>query len=198
MRYAAFDLSSKLGWGAWDGHASKPLLGTKTIVGWDYDSGTMLELYRKWLGDFLRIHRPQKVAIESWYIAPHMDGATIGKQIMLSGFTQWACKASGTPFHLVTAGQWRKTWYGSARRPEGNDWKLMAVNRCKALGWEAQDHNAAEAGGILDWLISEVGRETSTWRSEHVLMPEAFGVKGRRNPAITGADIDAAITGLGF
>jgi hypothetical protein len=181
MRYLALDLSSHTGWACWDGHTAKPLLGTKTLVGWNYDSGSMLELYRKWLGDFLRIHRPQMIGIESWYIPQHGDGATIAKQIMLSGFTQWAAKASGTPYKLITAGQWRKTWYGSSRRPEGNDWKLMAKDRCRKIGWDAVDDNAAEAGGLLDHLVTEYGKETPPWRSDHLLMPQAFGVKSRRH-----------------
>ncbi|MES2289311.1 MAG: hypothetical protein V4530_06185 [Pseudomonadota bacterium] len=197
MRYAAFDLSSKTGWGVWDGAREKPILGTKQIVGWDYDAGTMLELYRQWLGEFLRLHRPQRIALESWYIAPHLDGKTIGKQIMLSGFTQWACKAAKIPFHLVTAGQWRKTWYGSAALPQGNDWKLMASHRCRTIGWDAVDHNAAEAAGLLDHLITQYGRETPPWRSEHMLMPQAYGVK-RRGRALTGDDIEQAVGGLGL
>lgn len=205
MRYAALDLSSKTGFAVWDGHTAKPLLGTKQLVGWDYDSGTMLELYRKWLGDFLRIHRPQRMAIESWYIPQHnrpgeqfkIDAVTVAKQIMLSGFTQWACKAARIPFTLVTAGQWRKTWYGSARLPQGNDWKLMATDRCRQIEWPAVDHNAAEAAGLLDHLVTEIGKETPPWRSDNLLMPQAFGVK-RGGRVLTGVDIDDAITELGL
>jgi len=171
MRYAAFDISSKTGWGVWDGHAPQPTLGVKTIVGWDYDAGSMLELYRKWLGDFLRAYRPQRVGIEALFLAPHLDFPTIGKQVALVSFTQWACKAAGVPCSLIYAASWRKSWYGSARG-RTDDFKNMAVNRCLDLGWDAPDHNAAEAGGILDHLVTEIGKETPPWRSSHLLMPE--------------------------
>lgn len=165
MRIAALDLSSKTGFASWDGVSDKPVLGTKQIVGWQYDAGSMLELYRKWLGDFFAIHRPDVIAIESWYIAPHLDGATIGKQIMLSGFTQWACKAAKIRCHLVTSAQWRKHIYGSSRG-NGTDWKVRATQRCDHLGWTYQDHNSAEAGLILDWAVCTVAKMNPPWRDD--------------------------------
>lgn len=171
MRYAAFDISSKTGWGVWDGHAPQPTLGTKTIVGWDYDAGSMLELYRQWLGEFLRAHRPQRIGIEALFLGAHGDFVTIGKQVALVSFTQWAAKAAKIPCSLIYAASWRKSWYGSANG-RTDDFKNMAVNRCLDLGWNAVDHNAAEAAGVLDHLITEIGKETPTWRSTHLMMPE--------------------------
>lgn len=165
MRVAAFDISSRTGWAVHDGVRAQPILGTKQIVGWTYDSGTMLELYRKWLGEFLRVHRPQMVCIEGWYIAPHLDGETIGKQIQLVGFTQWAMKAANIPCHLVTAGQWRKHWHGTAAG-KGEWHKRKATRIGEALGWEGQDHNAFEAGGLLDYAITCIAKETTPWRDK--------------------------------
>lgn len=178
MRYAAFDLSSKTGWGVWDGHAPQPQLGVKPIVGWDYDAGSMLELYRKWLGDFLRAHRPQRIGIEAMFIAPHLDAPTIFKQVALVSFTQWAAKAAAIPCTLIYSASWRKTWYGSATG-RTDDFKIMAENRCRDLGWPAPDHNAAEAAGILDHLVTQIGKETPPWRSEHLFMPEPDRVRRR-------------------
>jgi Holliday junction resolvasome RuvABC endonuclease subunit len=164
MRFAALDLSSKSGWAAWDGQSPNPVLGTKQLVGWQYDAGSMLELYRKWLGDFFAIHRPDMIAVENWYIPPHMDATTIGKQIQLAGFTQWACKAAKIECHMVTSASWRKSWFGHARG-KTEDFKRRALHRCDELGWAYPDHNAAEAAGILDWLITQKARQMPPWRS---------------------------------
>lgn len=178
MRYAALDLSSHTGWGCWNGLAPQPTLGTKTIVGWSYDTGSMLELYRKWLGSFIAAYQPNMVAIESWYIPQHMDATTIGKQIAVSAFTQWALKKAGIEVHLVTSTSWRKSWYGTARG-KTEEFKRKAVDRCRQLEWPIDDHNSAEAAGLLDYLVTEIGRETPPWRSNHLFMPIESELKRR-------------------
>jgi hypothetical protein len=45
---------------------------------------------------------------------------------------------------------WRKHFLGKGNYP-GPIAKDMAVERCKLLGWDAPDHNAAEAAGIFEW-----------------------------------------------
>lgn len=169
MRAAALDLSSKTGWAVWNGSSGRPELGTKQLVGFQYDNGTMLELFRKWLGPWLRMHEPEIIFIERWLIAGHMDGTTIGKQIMLAGFTEWACKAAGIKTVLVTSAQWRKFCYGKASLAPGEDWKTKATGRCRHLGWEFPDHNAAEAGLILDWGLCTVGKVNPPWRDDLLL-----------------------------
>lgn len=168
MRVGALDLSSRTGWAAWSDPAARPTLGTKKLLGWDYDEASMLEFYRLWLGDWLRTFKPEIVAVERWFIAPHMDGATIGKQIMLAGFTMWALKSAGVKPCLVTSAEWRKHAFGSSRN-NGTDWKRRAMQRCDFLGWDAIDHNAAEAGLILDWAIVQKAKKNPPWRDD-VLM----------------------------
>lgn len=169
MRVAALDLSSRTGWAVWNGSAGRPMLGTKKLVGWDYDEGDFLEFYRLWLGDFLRVHQPELIAIERWFLPEHADGKTIGNQIGLSYFTRWACKAARIKSVYVTAAQWRKHAFGSAAN-NGTDWKRRATQRCDHLGWEYSDHNAAEAGLILDWAIVTVAKHNPPWRDD-MLMP---------------------------
>lgn len=163
MRYGALDISSKTGWAVWDGHTARPFLGRKTLVGWSYDSGSMLEFYRLWLGDFIRIHRPDIVAVEGWIIAAHLDATTIGKQIQLAGFTEWAMKKAGIRCIPVAAATWRKTFHGTGRA-SGDEFKTWAKKRCDILGWEYEDDNAAEAGGLLHHAITQIGRENPPWR----------------------------------
>lgn len=169
MRAIALDLSSKTGWAAYDGKSPAPVLGTKQIVGWQYDAGSMLELYRKWLSDFVKIHQPEIVFIEGWFIAPHLDGLTIGKQVALVSFTQWAMKAAGIPCHIFTVAQWRKGYFGSAAG-KADYFKRKACYYCEQLGWAYPDHNAAEAAGILDYGLTSKARITPPWRSHEIFI----------------------------
>lgn len=169
MRFAALDISSRTGWAAWDGTSPAPVLGTKQLVGWQYDAGTMLELYRKWLGDFLQIHRPDAMFIEGWFIAPHLDAVTIGKQVALVSFTQWALKAARIPSYIFTVAEWRKGYFGSAKG-KAEQFKRKAMHYCDEMDWAYPDHNAAEAAGILDHGICKIGRVTPPWRSHPVFL----------------------------
>lgn len=182
MRLAAFDLSSNTGIAVWDGVAGRPTLFTKKLVGWDFQPADFLELWRVYLGDFLKTYRPQAVMIESWYIPQHqsvdpvtgersgfkIDGKTVGNQVGLSYFTQWALKASGCKVHMVTAAQWRKHAFGSSRN-NGTDWKVRAKNRCQYLGWDYKTDNDAEAALILDCLATSVLGLKTPWRDDMLL-----------------------------
>lgn len=169
MRAAALDLSSKTGWAAHDGASPLPVLGTKPIVGWGYDAGSMLELYRKWLSDFVKIHRPEVMFIEAWFIAPHLDAVTIGKQVALATFTQWAMKTAGIPTHLITVNAWRNGYFGSAAG-KADYFKRKAMRYCDELGLQYPDHNAAEAMGILDHGLVSIARVMPPWRKHPVFL----------------------------
>lgn len=169
MRAVALDLSSKSGWAAWDGQSPNPVLGTKPIVGWAYDAGTMLELYRKWLSDFIKIHRPEVMFIEAWFIAAHLDATTIGKQVALATFTQWAMKTAGVRTHLITVNSWRKSYFGHAGG-KAEYFKRKAMLYCDELGWAYPDHNAAEAAGILDHGLMVICRQQPPWRTHPVFL----------------------------
>jgi Holliday junction resolvasome RuvABC endonuclease subunit len=163
VRVAAFDISSKLGWAAWDGAAPNPVLDTKTLVGFQYDAGTMLELYRKWLGPWLKAYQPELLVIEAWIVAGHGDASTAAKLILLSGFTQWACHTQGIRSVLVPAATWRKTVFGSARGKSA-EFKAKAMARAKHYGWHDIDNNAAEAGLILEYAAMTLVKVTPPWK----------------------------------
>lgn len=179
MRAAALDLSSRTGVATWDGRAGRPLLSTKKLVGYDYAIEDTLELWRVWLGDFIKTHRPELVIIEEFVVAlyddakdperrPQVNGQAILRLAGLSTFTRWACKKAGAKVAVVTAAQWRKHAFGSARN-NGTDWKQRARQRCDYLGWEYPDHNAAEAGLILDWGLCAIGKVNPPWRDDSLM-----------------------------
>lgn len=180
MRVGALDLSSKTGHAAWNGTAERPVLGTKTLVGWQYDVGTMLEFWRRWLGDWIRTHQPEYVAVEAPFIPDHGGGDVILKQAGLFAFTMWAFKSANIRAEQVHSASWRKHFIGCGmldrrdsrvQRGEkpGEAMKRLAVMRARALGWDFPDHNAAEAGGILTWAINERLQLAAPWRDQGLL-----------------------------
>ena len=162
VRIAAFDISSKLGWAAWDGAAPRPVFDMKPVVGFQYDAGSMLELYRKWLGTWLRAYQPELLVIEAWIVAAHGDADTSAKLIQLSGFTQWACKTLGVATVLVPASTWRKEVYGTGRGTSA-EWKRKAKERVRSYGMSPPDDNAAEAVLILEYAIKRYGKTVAPW-----------------------------------
>lgn len=176
MRAAALDLSSRTGVAVWDGVSAIPRLQTKKITGYDFAVEDMLEFWRVWLLDFLKANRPELVAIEENVIQvyhdkedpnsrPSVNGQSVFRLCALSGFTRWACKKAGARIVCPTPNQWRKHAFGSARH-NGTDWKQRARQRIDYLGWEADSHDAAEAGLILDWALCAVAKVNPIWRDD--------------------------------
>lgn len=166
MRSAAFDLSSLSGVARWDGVSDKPVLFKKSIIGWDGPIDEMLEGWRRWLGKFFEAHDPQLIGIEGMAMGSHGDAKTIEKQAMLAGMLIWACGVSGRPYYRYAPSTWRKEFIGFGQKPKTvhDDWKVLARKRCKALDWDYQnDHNAAEAGGVLVCMLNK-HRIATPWR----------------------------------
>jgi hypothetical protein len=183
MIYAALDLSSHSGWACWCSDTGRLRYGTKHLVGWEYDAASRLEFWRVWLNDWFKIHDPELIGIEGWILAAHNDAVTLGRQIALNEFTHWVIKRRGARSTSIAAGTWRKTWYGSAHRPANCDWKHMAIDRVKAMGfappddnpsWLLSDHNTAEAIAILDNLIHAKGKHIPPWRDHAIFSRKAL------------------------
>lgn len=173
MKVAAFDLSSQTGWAVWDGVSAIPTLGKKRVLHWDRDEGIMLEHWRQWLGRFLREHAPEAVAVEAPALGNHTDAPTIYRQAMIRGFVLWGCHQLQIPTYSIPPSSWRKSFIGFGRIPKGTGqtWKVLACKRCTALGWEYPDHNAAESGGVLNHLVTEILGITPPWAGDRLSLP---------------------------
>jgi hypothetical protein len=175
MRCAGFDLSSQSGVGVWDGNSPAPQLFPKRVLYWDRDAGEMLETWRKWIGRFFAEHDPEVIAVEAPVAGGHGDLVTMNRQAKIAGMLEWACHVKGVPLHIIQPGTWRKSFIGfGARGKRVNvDWKRLAKQRCKALGWDHHgDHNVAEAGGVLNHLIIEILGLSPPWKvSDSLILP---------------------------
>ncbi|MCC8963733.1 hypothetical protein H8A95_15795 [Bradyrhizobium sp. Pear76] len=119
--------------------------------------GELIGLYARaveWMASQLRDEPPDLVAIERVVPPSGAKGftnhettmITIGLFGILCGITH--CK--GITLVPAAISTWRKHFIGKGNYP-GEVAKRMSVDRCRVLGWDAPDHNAAEAAGIWDW-----------------------------------------------
>lgn len=173
MSFLAFDLSKTTGIGYWDGTSPNPELTRTTVVAWDRGAGEMLELWRCYLGRLFADRQPISVGIEGGVFAGHSDGATMAKQAQIAGSVQWVCHVKKVPCHVIGQGTWRKSFIGFGRALKGMDdvdWKALAKRRCDWLGWDYhRDHNEAEAGGVLDNLVTKIHGCVPPWRAASFL-----------------------------
>lgn len=107
-----------------------------------------------WMATRLRDEPPDLVVIERVVPPSGAMGFTnhdttmtsIGLFAILCGIVH--CKS--IRLELAPISTWRKNFLGKGNYP-GKVAKQMAVDRCKLLGWDAPDNNAAEAAGIWSW-----------------------------------------------
>ena len=107
-----------------------------------------------WMATKLRDNPPDLVVIEKPVPPSGAFGhtnhdttlITIGMFGILCGIVH--CKS--IRLEIAPISTWRKHFIGKGNHP-GPIAKGLALRRCALLGWDAADHNAAEAGGIWDW-----------------------------------------------
>lgn len=132
-----------------------PRLKTINFRGKDKDDLTELYGYATlWMATKLRDNPPDLVVIEK-PVPPsaafgHTNAdttlITIGLFAIFCGIVH--CKS--IRLEIAPISTWRKHFIGKGNH-NGVIAKRLSLERCALLGWEAEDHNAAEAGGIWDW-----------------------------------------------
>jgi hypothetical protein len=107
-----------------------------------------------WMATKIRDDKPDLVAIEqpvppssAWGKTNHQTSMiTIGLFGIMCGIVH--CK--NIRLEIAPIQTWRRHFIGKGNHP-GTIAKDLALQRCDLIGWEAPDHNAAEAAGIWDW-----------------------------------------------
>ncbi|QOZ25311.1 hypothetical protein [Bradyrhizobium sp. CCBAU 51753] len=108
----------------------------------------------EWMATRLRDDPPDMVVIERAVPPSGAQGftnhdttmITIGMFGIFAGIT--ACK--GVRLEFASINTWRKHFLGTAKLKRAEA-KKAAIDRCRLLGWDAEDDNQADAAGIWDW-----------------------------------------------
>lgn len=122
--------------------------GKNDELTWIYGRATL------WMATKLRDDPPDLVVIEK-PVPPsaafgHTNHDTSMITIGMFGIFCGIVHCKSIRLEIAPISTWRKCFLGKGNYP-GNVAKQMCVDRCKLLGWDAPDHNAAEAAGILEW-----------------------------------------------
>ncbi|WP_146620019.1 hypothetical protein [Acuticoccus sediminis] len=91
---------------------------------------------------------------EAWQRGGKSNAKTREALTKIQGMLEELGVATRTPVEFVAVGTWRKHFLGIGKVGRGKkapNWKHLAVQRCRQLGWSPKDHNEAEALAILDY-----------------------------------------------
>lgn len=151
MNLMALDLSKSTGWAFARGW-STPSFGVKEFPrnrgDYEVPLGTVLRLFREWLLDMIALHRPDKLLYEAPIIS---GGGDLYKHMVLLGMaamTECVCDEAGIDCYQESSATIRKHFIGVGRGKSA-DLKDAVGYRCRQLGWQVSDHNAADALAAL-------------------------------------------------
>lgn len=112
-----------------------------------------------WIAERLQVSRPELVVIEAPPPAGAMHGntnanavaTTLGLWAVLSG----CCRCKGIRVRSANIARVRKHFIDQGHLP-GQEAKRRVMRMCRALGWEAPNHDAADAAAVWSWAVTQV------------------------------------------
>jgi len=177
MRIIGLDPSKRsTGLAGWDGESSHPVILSKqlgcklTLPGEAFARlhGVMDDLNMVIGGaDVIYCEEPLLPSA----IQRHTTFDTVLMAYGLFGHAQSFAVAKGIRFHAVHQMTWRKHFLGSMKRgTKKQQFKDLALERARQLGFRPRNDDEADAIGVMDWGC-EVERVIPPWRANEVLRP---------------------------
>lgn len=105
-------------------------------------------------------YQPDLIAIEAPVGGPKTSHFLVGLLACVEGMAEWM-NVPTEKYHIATV---RKHFLGYApnlrdfagsRSAQQKQVKALVVNRCRALGWKVDTHDAADAAAIWDYAMSQ-------------------------------------------
>lgn len=156
MRVLALDQSlTSTGFALFESGWEKPVCGVWSLAdslkhmdrGFVRIQQNIMSLHREGALDYIVYEQPIKRPTDK-----------LDKLIALYGLVahiRSLCAAVGIPYFVAGIDRWRSHFIPPA--PCTDDWKWLAVKRCRELGFDPENHDAAEACGILDYQLHVLG-----------------------------------------
>ena len=173
--YLGLDLSkTSTGFALWHEGLDKPICGTWELGASMTSPGTVFLRLHQRIHELQRVTEIGSVAYEK---PRHLDGFNVQSNaeshflaVGLAAHVESYCDAKRIgAVRQVNQATWRKHFIGKmARATRSDQFKAMAMARCRQLGIKPNKHDAAEAVGILDYLL-EIERVMPPWRRDEVL-----------------------------
>lgn len=151
-RVLALDLSSHTGW-AIDRPTGgeKPLSGVVDLPLDGDEYGRAFVAFEQFLCDAIAAHAPDAVAFEAPLMHRGSNFITTEQTVRLlfglAAITELVAHRSGLMAYEVNVATVKRHFAGNGRATKAD---MMA--RCRQLGWEVKDHNAADACAVWDFV----------------------------------------------
>ncbi len=175
----ALDIATHMGWALLDTDApDRPYLGSVRFPNDKGEIGRAAEALRQFLSDRHKMHGGiTDLVFEAQHVATgKIDINVVQRLLGLSGMAEWFAYRIDARCYSVAIGTWRKHAFGTGhlKREEA---KRMAMEQCRALGFDPSNDNEAEAFFILDYYVNlrnKFGAKIATpWRDNAFFNPTA-------------------------
>lgn len=152
-KFLALDLATRTGWALRSARTGEVQFGFEQLPpagGEDY--GRLFNSYRGWLRGMIAVDRPEWIYFERAMTNEHEGQSAAMILIGLAAMTLEIAYERKIPWKHIPASTVRKHFCGSgkAKKPD-------VGYRCRQLGHEVSDHNAADAIALLDYAEHKHG-----------------------------------------
>lgn len=111
-----------------------------------------------WIAERLKVDHPALVIVEAPIPAAAMNGNTNANTTALAfgllGAIAGCIRCKGIPVRRANIQRVRKHFIGRGNLP-GDEAKRRVAQQCRALGWDAPNHDAADAAAVWSWACSQ-------------------------------------------
>jgi hypothetical protein len=170
VRVLSLDLSKRsAGFGCWGPEDARPVSGAWTLGSEFTSPGRTYAKLHENMSDLNALNPIDAVFYEEPLDPRFLSGATNKETVaVLFGLAahaeSWADAMGCRVIRSVNQVTWRRHFLGPVGRPRGEngkkiavDWKSLAMDRCRALGFKPAKHDEAEALGVLDYACDTLG-----------------------------------------
>lgn len=177
----ALDIATTTGWAWHKRDLPRPLWGSERLPGGPHAVGQPADRLERLLRQLYIMLKPHggisHFFFEAQHLAKHGNVDVIYRLIALGGIVEKFAFQTGAHCYKVDISTWRKHFIGRGsgfKRDQsypgktkpylpGEDPKILANDRCRALGWHTDVFDESDALGILDFSLTLIGNADPTY-----------------------------------
>ena len=176
--FLGLDVATATGWAIWQPGMDRPHYGTWRLPGGGDAIGEKCVALHRQLADLHAVYPFDRVCMEAAIQPGGLQGftnvQTVHLLVGLCSHVESFCAAYGIRVRQVPNSSWKKYFFGRGVRGKHIDsktFKKMSMERCNELGWHPDSQDAADACGVLAYMI-ELSEQIPPWRDATVLRRE--------------------------
>lgn len=167
----SLDLARKTGWALGLANDAKPQSGSLQITNSDSSHAKLFSSWREYLRDFIALNPEIGLVIFESPLPPMLrtGNTNISAIRLLMGLAAvteellYTLNQFPQRPHIIDVREARvadvRTHFIGSNRHKRDEAKMLTIKRCRQLGWEPKDDNAADALALWDYQCSILRRE---------------------------------------